>query len=170
MIWVADLTQLRYLEAFRQSYIWRKILESVLVCSTAACIIASISIFPRGFSMGTTERLELFNRRFLSASRIDHSWKKAQEFFASVEEAHPWLGIGMWWLDAPPLILFIAFMNSLFFRSACHHPLFQVFRSSASFRGYALLTELEGNASSSLITMTCPIASEILRESPLSFE
>jgi hypothetical protein len=27
-----------------------------LVCSTAASIIASISIFPRGFSMGTTER------------------------------------------------------------------------------------------------------------------
>lgn len=65
MIWVADpivFTKLRYLEPFRQSYIWMpaKILEyqfpPVLVCSTAACIIASISIFPRGFSMGTTER------------------------------------------------------------------------------------------------------------------
>jgi len=55
-------TKLRYLEPFRQSYIWMsaKILESqfppVLVCSTAAYIIASISIFPRGFSTGTTER------------------------------------------------------------------------------------------------------------------
>lgn len=31
------------------------------------------------------------------------SWNKVQEFFASVEEAHPWLGIGMWVLDWMPL-------------------------------------------------------------------
>ena len=78
MIWVADpivFTKLRYLEpsekresanarsGFRAvayaCWMSAKILESkfppVLVCSTAACIIASISIFPRGFSMGTTE-------------------------------------------------------------------------------------------------------------------
>lgn len=62
MIWnTIVFTKLRSLEPFRQSYIWMsaKILESqfppVLVCSTAAYIIASISIFPRGFSMGTTE-------------------------------------------------------------------------------------------------------------------
>ena len=35
----------------------------------------------------------------LEASWIAHSWNKVQEFSASVEEAHPWLIIGIWVLD-----------------------------------------------------------------------